>query len=81
MKKPEDEQKSMKCFGHEKEENNVTKFTKYISDNYFWISYKTLFYVIADGLKLTMVYDYIKNKLKRPKDNGVANKTPKGSSE
>ena len=59
----------------------MTKFTKYISDNYFWISYKTLFYVIADGLKLTIAYDYIKTKLKKPRDNEVAHKTPKGSSD
>ena len=34
----------------DREVNNVSKYTKYIAANYFWISYKTMFYVIADGL-------------------------------
>ena len=44
----------------DRETNNVSDYTKYIADNYFWISYKTLFYVIADGMKLTKLYDWVK---------------------
>ena len=47
-------------FDHKK--NEVSKYTTYIAENYFWISYKTLFYVIAEGMKLLWLAEVIKEK-------------------
>ena len=53
----------MKCFEHAR--NNVTKFTRYISDNYFLISYKALFYIVVKSVGLTKLWKWMNSRLDR----------------
>ena len=55
----------------ENETKYATKYTKYISDNYFWISYKTLFYVIAKAMKLPEAAKWIKDTYGKTKKDVV----------
>ena len=40
----------------------MTKFTRYISDNYFLISYKALFYIIAKSVGLTKLWKWMNSR-------------------
>ena len=45
------QKKGWNCFVNKT--NKVTKYTRYISENYFTVSYKALFYIIASKMGMT----------------------------